>query len=138
MLDASPLGALAHPRANREIVRWLESMMTAGVRLMVPEIADYEVRRSLLLSRLHHSLGALDQLKSKLIYVPITTAVILESAELWADARRRGTPTADPKELDCDVILAAQALAVGAVVATENVGHLGRYVTARNWRAILA
>ena len=31
---------------------------------------------------------------------------MLRAAELWAQARRRGRPTADPKELDCDVILA--------------------------------
>jgi len=45
-------------------------------------------------------------------------------------------PTADPKELDADVILAAQALESGGIVATENVGHLGRYVTAKSWREI--
>ena len=63
---------------------------------------------------------------------------MLRAAELWADARRRGKPTADPKELDADVILAAQAIEAGAIVATENVGHLSRYVTARHWSAIVA
>jgi predicted nucleic acid-binding protein len=61
---------------------------------------------------------------------------MLRAAELWADARRRGNPTADPKELDADVILAAMALEAGAIVATENVGHLSRYVTAKHWRDI--
>lgn len=45
-------------------------------------------------------------------------------------------PTADPKDLDGDVILAAQALESGGIVATDNVGHLGRYVTAKNWRDV--
>jgi hypothetical protein len=58
------------------------------------------------------------------------------AAALWADARKRGLPTADPKELDCDAILAAQSLEVGAIVATENVGLLTRYVVARHWRDI--
>jgi predicted nucleic acid-binding protein len=61
---------------------------------------------------------------------------MLKAAELWADARRSGHPTADPKELDCDVIIAAQALESGAVVATENVGHLSRFVTSSDWRLI--
>src|SRR5205085_12567780 len=56
------------------------------------------------------------------------------AAGLWADARRRGTPTADPRSLDCDVILAAQALQAEAVVATENVGQLSRYGRALHWR----
>jgi hypothetical protein len=43
---------------------------------------------------------------------------------------------ADPKEIDADVILAAQAEAIAATVATENVGHLARFVPARHWRDI--
>ena len=68
--------------------------------------------------------------------MPLTTETMLKAAELWADARRRGVPTADPKELDGDAILAAQAIQVGAVVATDNVGHLSRFVDARNWMEI--
>lgn len=62
---------------------------------------------------------------------------MLKAAELWADARKRGKPTADPKELDGDVILAAQALQANAVVATENVGHLSLFVEARHWKDIV-
>jgi hypothetical protein len=51
-------------------------------------------------------------------------------------------PTADPKELDCDVLIAAQALTIGVpsselVVATTNVGHLSRFVTADLWVNII-
>jgi predicted nucleic acid-binding protein len=62
---------------------------------------------------------------------------MLKAAELWADARKQGRPTADLKELDCDVILAAQAIEANAIVATTNLGHLERYVTARDWRKIV-
>lgn len=48
---------------------------------------------------------------------------------------------ADGSALDCDMILAAQALLVAedryeVVVATRNVGHLGRFVDAREWETI--
>jgi hypothetical protein len=43
---------------------------------------------------------------------------------------------ADPQALDCDVILAAQALAMGATVVTDNVGHLSLFVEAKSWRDI--
>ncbi len=48
---------------------------------------------------------------------------------------------ADDSALDCDVILAAQALLVAedgleVIVATRNVGHLGRFVDARDWEMI--
>jgi len=67
----------------------------------------------------------------------------MRAAELWAQARRRGRLTADPKELDGDVILAAQAedtqsrLACDEIViATENIGHLNHLVKARSWKEI--
>jgi hypothetical protein len=49
--------------------------------------------------------------------------------------------TADPKELDCDVLIAAQALDLGVptsdlIIATMNVGHLSRFVTAELWTNI--
>jgi hypothetical protein len=59
---------------------------------------------------------------------------MLKATELWAEARSRGAPTAEAKELDADVILAAQAMQVGGSVATENVGHLNLFVEAKNWR----
>jgi predicted nucleic acid-binding protein len=61
---------------------------------------------------------------------------MLKAADLWAQARKNGLPTADPKALDGDAILAAQALEVNGIVATDNVGHLARFVTARTWRDI--
>jgi len=136
MLDSGPLGKIAHPHPNPEITAWLTQLLDANVAIIIPEITDYEVRRNLLLSNLTKSVARLDQLKQILIYTPITTTIMLRAAELWAEARKRGKPTADIKELDGDVILAAQALQVDAIVATENVGHLSLFVEAKHWRDI--
>jgi len=70
------------------------------------------------------------------MYVPITTSMMLTAADLWAQARKRGRPTADPKELDFDVVLAAQAIESGAEILTENVGHLQQFVTVHHWSAL--
>ena len=66
---------------------------------------------------------------------------MMKAAEFWASARKIGIPTADPKALDADVILAAQTfwlaqLVNSPVVATTNVDHLGRFVDARVWQDI--
>jgi predicted nucleic acid-binding protein len=136
LLDSGPLGRIAHPRPNRELTAWLDGVLAVNTMVMLPEIVDYEVRRSLLLEGLTASLHRLDQLSRALTYLPLTTPTMLRAAELWAEARRRGRPTADPKELDGDVILAAQALQVGGIVVTENAGHLAQFVDARTWREI--
>ena len=68
--------------------------------------------------------------------MPLSTATMRRAAELWADARLRGIPTASAASLDADAILAAQALAVGGTVVTTNPRHLGRYVAVRSWADI--
>lgn len=90
--------------------RMMRGQTARGVRFCLPEIVDYEVRRELLRGNKVQGLARLDLLKSAIWYLPITTPIMEKAAELWADVRRRGMPTADPKALDCDVILAAQAL----------------------------
>lgn len=136
MLDTGPLGKIAHPRADPDIAMWLEGHLRAGVEVIIPEIADYDLRRELLQAGLHASVVRLNEWEQRLAYLPLQTEVMRQAAEFWAQARKAGKPTADDKALDGDVILAAQAHQVGAVVATENVGHLSRFVDARNWKDI--
>jgi len=139
LLDGGPLGLVSNPKATeagRDCREWMKGLIARGVRVCLPEIIDYELRRELLRADKVHGLARLDLLKSSIHYLPITTQIMLEAAELWAHVRRRGLPTADAKALDCDVILAAQALAVHGIVATENVDHLSRLVSAKHWRDI--
>jgi predicted nucleic acid-binding protein len=138
ILDAGPLGKIAHPKPNPLIADWFKLIVGSGVEIYLSEVADYEVRRSFLLNRLDRSVERLNELKEELTYLPLTTAQMLKAAELWAMAWKSGQPTADPKELDCDVILAAQALSVNAIVATENTKHLKRFVDAKHWNDINA
>jgi predicted nucleic acid-binding protein len=139
LLDAGPLGMISNPRAstsNRECYEWMESLVIDGAQVLVPEITDYEIRRELLRASKIQGITRLDLIKNTVGYLPITTPMMLKAAELWAQARRSGIPTADPKALDCDVILAAQALEVNGTIATENVGHLSRFTAAEHWRKI--
>jgi predicted nucleic acid-binding protein len=114
---------------------WAGSLAAAGHRLFVPEIADYELRRELL--RLGgSSVPDLDALAVQFAYLPLTTAAMRKAAELWAAARQGGYPMAPDPALDCDVVLAAQALTVGdpnVVIATGNPAHLSRYAAAERW-----
>jgi hypothetical protein len=47
-LDAGPLGIATHPRRSRQRIacaQWIQALVTHETRVMVPEMADYEVRR---------------------------------------------------------------------------------------------
>lgn len=141
LLDSGPLGMLARSRPIPAIKAWIRAHLGGGSRLSIPEIADYEVRRELLLAGLHTSLNILNALQAQLDYLPITTPMLREAASLWAEARRQGAPTADRHALDGDVILAAGARLLieeghDVVVATTNVGHLSRFAPAQQWTDI--
>lgn len=137
VLDAGPLGALSHP-LPQPIDGWLERQLRAGEQVVVPEIADYEVRRELRRAGKVEGLRLLGLMAHHLGYEPITTQAMRLAADLWAEARRWGRPTAPDLALDGDVILAAQARVLAArhpdvVVATTNPKHLERFVDARVW-----
>lgn len=144
LLDSAPVGLITNPKATPIALRcqqWFISLIDRGYEVILPEIIDYEIRRELLRANKVTGLAKLDQLKSELIYLPITTEVMLKAAQLWAEARQQGKPTADDKALDGDVILAAQALLLQdygheITVATSNVKHLSRLVKAREWNTI--
>jgi predicted nucleic acid-binding protein len=141
LLDSGPLGMLARYRPDPALKSWVRALLQGGNRLGIPEIADYEVRRELLLARLQTSLNALNALQAELDYLQITTLVMRKAASLWAEARQQGVATADRHALDGDVILAANARLLIAdghdvVVATTNIGHLARFVPAQLWHAI--
>jgi predicted nucleic acid-binding protein len=109
--------------------------------VVVPEIADYEVRRELLRAGRTTGVERLDALAVAIGLLPLTTAAMRKAAEFWAQARRAGRPTADDRALDADVILAAQATVLteqgdAPVIATTNVGHLARFATAMRWEDI--
>jgi len=146
ILDSGPLGLLSNPSGlgpAHEAQEWARRRLQAGDHLIVPEIADYEVRRELLRARKEFGLARLDQLCDGLEYLPLSTSAMRTAATLWAKARNDGLPTAHDAALDGDVILAAQSRGLQAtqgdetvLVATTNAKHLERYVDAREWTAI--
>jgi predicted nucleic acid-binding protein len=142
VLDTGPLGLLTAPPRRPEARAcsvWLADLVGAGVRVVLPEIADYELRRELIRAQKQASVQRLDALAQAVEYVAITTAVMRRGAELWAQARQKGQPTAADNTIDADIILAAQAIELGAsefVIATTNVGHLSRFVPAKGWHDI--
>ena len=145
VLDSGPLGDACRRRGSPEVEDlrdWLIQADVNGAIVAIPEIADYEVRRGLILAGATKGLKRLDELREDLgHYIPISTDSMLRAAVLWADARRRGIATADDKELDADVILAAQAMLFSGltdrlVVATYNARHLSQYINAHHWRDI--
>ena len=145
VLDSGPLGLLSNPLANPDAIRcydWLNQLIANGHRVLTSDICDYEVRRELLRASRPRSIARLDDLMLQIDTLPINRRTMLRASELWAEARRRGRPTADPAALDADVILAAQtqlfaeAIREPVVVVTTNARHLQQFVPTSRWQEI--
>ena len=143
ILDTGPLGKVTNPKSSPEndaAAEWLQAHLTAGSRIFVPEIANYELRRELILGNKLRGLAKLDSLIALLNYLPLSTQMIYDAAELWASARKSGMPTASRDSLDADMLLVAQARSLRdpeVVIATVDVGDLPRFVLAKLWNTIL-
>ena len=142
ILDSGPLGVLCNPYHSQKpfaIRVWVADLLKVGRRGILPDIMDYEIRRELIRNQSHNALALLDFQGTRLEYLPLTTAAMRCAADLWAQARNAGQPTVVDWALDCDVILAAQALTLGApaVIATTNIAHLSRFTQAELWQNIV-
>lgn len=143
LLDSGPLGLITQPQRSREVTAitdWLKDCLRAGARVLVLAIVYYEIKRELLRANKVIGIARLDAFVNATPdrYVPLTDDSLRFAAELWAQSRRAGRPTADPAALDIDVLLAAQALRLGGTptIATTNQKHLSQFIPALHWTDI--
>jgi len=142
ILDSGPLGVLCNPNNFAQplaIRAWISALANAGRRVIIPKIADYEVRRELLRNRSFMASARLNGYGTQLEYSSLTTPSMRLAAELWAQARNAGRQTAHDHALDGDVIIAAQAISLGfaTIIATGNPAHLSRFTPADLWQNIV-
>lgn len=135
VLDTGVLGLVTNPKLSAQSVacaQWLQSHLKSGSHAIIPEIADYEVRRELLRANKTKGIARLDDLATLLEYLAITTDAMRQAAKLWVQARQQGQPTAGDQTIDGDMILVAQAMIArpNVIIATTNVGHLSRFIRA--------
>lgn len=131
-LDSGPLGEITNPRLRPHINQWIQFAKRNGIALRVAEITDYELRRNLMLEGLEKSIGNLNKFKQTKRFVPLTSEALLKACEIWAWLHSNGNATSHIKNIDADVILAAQALSQKkdfdqVIILTENLNHIPRF-----------
>lgn len=146
VLDSGPLGLLTHPQRSVGVIAvtdWLSRCLLSGARVLVPAIVYYELKRELLRAKKTFSIGRLDAFVNAAPgrYLQLTDEALRLAADLWAQSRQAGRPTAEPRALDIDVLIAAQALSFGApasevVIVTANTKHLSLFIAAKPWSEI--
>jgi predicted nucleic acid-binding protein len=149
LLDAGPLGMITNPKSspeNEACKNWLAKLASRGFDIVIPEIADYEVRRELLRAGpFPHNKKTRPRSPGRVErHDPICAdhhADHVAGRGVLGIREKDGRQSADDASLDADMILAAQAVALNrngdeAVIATTNVRHLSLFSSAHVWRDI--
>ncbi|MDJ0674543.1 MAG: nuclease [Calothrix sp. MO_167.B42] len=141
LLDSQPLSLITNPRDSQKSLgckNKIKKLIRNNILVVVPEIIDYELRRTLICGEEITGIKNLNRLGDMgIVYMPINTEIMNKASELWAWARRTGQSTAHKEKIDIDVILAAQAIILAkqtqeyTIVATSNVSDIQRYTYAK-------
>lgn len=145
-LDSGVLHTLISNSKVKEVIDcqdWFYYILSTGALIVTSAICNYEVKRELIRRKNVKEINNLAQLKNLIDFLPVDEATLELAAELWAEARNKGLPTADNLSLDADVIICAQYQILAntypgryVVIATTNVNHLSRFTEAKEWQDI--
>ena len=145
-LDSGVLHTLISNSKVKEVIdcqNWFYYLLSRSALIVTSAICNYEVKRELVRRNNVGEINNLNQLKKLIDYLPVDEPTLDLAAELWAEARNQGIPTADNLSLDADVIICAQYQLLTrkypgryVVIATTNVKHLSRFAEAQEWQNI--
>ena len=131
LLDTNTLSFLM--RGDPPVVEQLTARSRADVHLCQPVIAEIEyglarLPRSARTTRLRRRF---DRFLKELVRAPWTDAVSQAFGRIKADLERRGI-----RIEDSDVAIAAHAVALDAILVTDNLAHMNRVkdLVVENWR----
>lgn len=131
LLDTNALTQLL--KRTPHVAGRYRNALERGEPVYLSAVVYYEVKRGLLHVGATNQLRQLDEnFKNVLPWVTVSDAVWDRAAYLWADCRRQGRPHDD----DGDLLIAAQAITLGAVVVTRNTRDFADLrVTVENWES---
>lgn len=153
ILDSGVLSLLASPNQDvsnqeeNEVYKcneWFYILLSKGVYIVTSDISDYEIRREFIRIK-SEGIEILDELRSIIDFLPLTPEVMKKAAEFWADTRQNHIKTADDKNIDADMIIAAQWNILSdefpgrsVIIATKNLRHLQIFAkdNAQEWMNI--
>jgi predicted nucleic acid-binding protein len=146
ILDSGVLHTLISTSKVKEVTDcqdWFYYLLSRSALVVTSAICNYEVKRELIRRKKIQEINNLNQLKALIDFIPVDEPTLELAAELWAEARNKGLPTADDLSLDADVIICAQYRLLAeeypgryVVIATTNVKHLSRFSEAKEWQEI--
>ena len=128
LIDTDTLSAIMKQRPSA--LTNAHAYLAVHNRLTLSVITRYEILRGLKAIRATAKEAAFAQFCGANLIVPITDAIILRAADIYADLYQRGMLIGD-----ADILIAATALEHGLVLVTNNTNHFNRIANLQlqNW-----
>jgi len=130
LMDTDTLSAIM--RGNSSATERARSYLKAHRQFTFSILTRYEILRGLLAKKAARQLVTFGQLCATSRVLPLTDAIVVQGAAIYADLLRRG-------ELinDADILIAATAIVHGLAVVTNNEKHFRRMrdLQIENWLA---
>jgi tRNA(fMet)-specific endonuclease VapC len=119
ILDTVTLSAIM--RQNSLALAHARTYLAAHHRFTLSLITRYEILRGLKAKRATRQQNAFEQFCLSNTILPLTDAIIVRAAEIYADLHQRGMLIGD-----ADILIAVTALEHGLELVTNNTNHYGR------------
>ncbi|MBM3500624.1 MAG: type II toxin-antitoxin system VapC family toxin [Armatimonadetes bacterium] len=130
LLDTSTVSLLLRGERNPEVIERHAEAEAAGAEFVLCPVVAYEVRRGLAHREAHRQRADFGAIEQAWAWDDLQWEDWHKAAELWARQAAVDAPRAD-----ADLLIAAHALRLGAVVVTDNVRHFeGLGVQVESWR----
>ena len=96
-------------------------------------ITRYEILRGLKAKKANKQIAAFERRCQASEVLPLTDAIIVMAADIYADLKRQGQLISD-----ADILIASTAMNYGFVLVTNNIGHFRRVsgLTLESWKNI--
>lgn len=114
----------------RQCTEWLYKLTKDGVYVVTSDICYYEVRREFVRIE-SQGVQILERFRDFIDFLPLTVEVMKKATELWAEARKNHSKTANDKDIDADMIVSAHWKLLceehpgrAVFIATKNIRHL--------------
>ena len=105
-------------KKDARILDRISQALAADAHLILSPVVFYEIKRGLMRRDARRQLGFFEQLIKTLWWNDLQRTDWQRAAELWADETTRGRPPQD-----ADLLIAAQAHRLKAIVVTANEDH---------------
>ncbi|HHH41637.1 MAG TPA: type II toxin-antitoxin system VapC family toxin, partial [Chloroflexi bacterium] len=113
LLDTNIVTAIL--RKNPQVADRLRAALASNARVFISAVVYYEIKRGLLKRDASRQLAAFEEMVRHLEWLDVERTHWDAAAALWAESRRAGAPIND-----ADLLLAAQARQIRAVVVTDD------------------